>query len=106
VGWYEFSPGHSVAKDDKYRINEMTKYLYNAYFTADEALLHNKEALNSTIKKLAEKAQAASNNDSADGKEMDLLSITEIYSSNAVLDAIQASMWTSNFLDASKFCKM
>jgi hypothetical protein len=98
---YEFPPGHSVAKECKHWYNEITKYFYDAYFAEDEASFCNKEALETAINKLVEKSQATRNKDTADADEMDLLLVTEISSSDAVLDAIQASMWTSNFLDTT-----
>jgi hypothetical protein len=88
-----------VAKEGKQRYNEITKYFYDAYFAEDEASFRNKEALETAINKLVEKSRATRNKDTADADEMDLLSVTEISSSDAVLDVIQASMWTSNFLD-------
>jgi hypothetical protein len=98
---YEFPPGHGVAKEGKHWYNEITKYFYDAYFAEDKASFRNKEALETAINKLVEKSQATGNKDTADADEMDLLSVTEISSSDAVLDAIQASMWTSNLLDTT-----
>ena len=108
---YEFPTGSGVAgKDGKRRYNEMTKYLYNAYFSETDASHQNKEALDSAIKEMVEKERAA-NKDNSPDNEMNLSTTKncqELSSTDEELDAIHASVWSSTipFLDSANFCEI
>jgi hypothetical protein len=100
---YEYPSGAGVAgKDGKHRYNEMTKYLYNAYYAENEASKTNREALDSAIKELVEKERAKNNDDDENMDDHSPVNnFQELSSSDEELDAIRASEWSMNLLDSA-----